>query len=521
MVFGYFWPDRFHRAVRYRGPPMPAPPTSSKPRGFASFRRDLRRAWTRITARTSIAHTRLVLLLVLFGSVLRIVRLQGPVSYDEALTWTYYASRSVGFVLSNYTFPSNHVLHSLLVKCSTALFGVHLWSLRLPALLAGIAVMPLFYAFVRAMFNRYIALLALALVAAAGPLVEYSALARGYSLTWLFLVCALLAGRHFVKKDNTVSLMLVAVSCALGLWTVPSAVCGVVMAYVWLVLYLAVTYRSTLRRRMLRLGGSLLLCAALAVLLYAPLIAAHGLSHLFHHPALVERTWKRSMESEQDQVFALWAYFNDTAATWISVAGIFAVVYAAYTSSKYRLLLFALLLGAVPFVLAQGGVAPPPTWTYALLMLHLGSAIAVFYLLKVLQDRVHEGFTKRRRTAVAAIVLAAGMSWLGVTAPQEEPERFPEAGSAALWLKDHVRPGDRVWAEFPWEAPLAFHLACARMEVDMDGPPGPGGRAFVIVGPGSGQTLQMVLKGHGSPDTTGGTFRKVEDWHRLEIFAPR
>lgn len=511
-----FRPRSVGRHASHRGESDAIAPRS---RGLSAFRRDLRHAWVRLTDRTGPAHTRFVLLLLLFGTVLRVARLNEPVSYDEALTWTHYASQRVWSVLSNYTYTSNHVLHSLLVKLSTAVFGIHLWSLRLPALLAGVLAMPLCYVFVRAMFNRYIAVLTLALVAASGPLIEYSALARGYSLSWLLLLCALLAGRHFAKKDNTVSLLLVAVSCALALWAVPSAGYGVLLVHIWLFLYIGTTYKRTLQRRALRLLGSLVLCGVLALLLYAPLIAAHSLEHLIHHPSLGDNSWKNFLRNEQDQAFALWGYFTDTATTWIAGLGIFAVVYAAYTSIKYRLLLVALVLSTVPVVLVQRLVAPPPVWTYVLFILHLGSAIGVFYFLKLLQERVSSRITKRRRTAVAACVLAAGMGWLAVTGPHPEPERFPDAAKAAAWCREHLHEGDRVWARTPWEAPMGFHLSCEGSDPTIGGRPAPGGTVLVLVGPGDGQTLATVLADNGVPDSLVATFRKVEDWHRLEIFA--
>ncbi|MBK9059297.1 MAG: glycosyltransferase family 39 protein [Flavobacteriales bacterium] len=160
-------------------------------------------------------------LVLAIGVILRILRLDGPVTYDEALTYVNYSSRSFGFLFSDYMYTGNHILHSAFVRISTLIFGVHLWSLRLPALIAGILVMPLFYAFVRALFNRHIAVIALCLLAVSGPLVEYSALARGYGLTWFFMVCSLLAARHFVKHENSVSVVMLGLFCALGMWAAP------------------------------------------------------------------------------------------------------------------------------------------------------------------------------------------------------------------------------------------------------------------------------------------------------------
>lgn len=493
-----------------------------KDTGYAAFRRDLLTAWKRLTQRTSLRHIRFVLLVVLIGAVLRIVRMNSPITYDEALAYTNYSARSLVTVFSDYTFAGNHVLHSFLVKVSTSVFGLHLWSLRLPALLAGILVMPLFYLFARAMFNRYIALMAVALVAASGPLIEYSALARGYSLVWLFMLSALLAGRHFVKEENAVSLTLMAVFSALGMWAVPTMLYGALMVYVWTFFYLVSMYRTTTRRRSAKLFASLLLFLALSFLLYLPVITAHSLEHVMHHPSTGGNTWKVFVNDQQDQAFELWGYFNDSSTTLISILGVIGIVYAAYVSTKYRFILLALVIGTVPLVIAQRIVAPPRVWTFVLFVLHLGSAIALFYVMKAVQDRLYAGFTKRKRTAWAALLLMAVMGTLAVRATDTGPERFPDARRAVDWAAAHARPGDRLVLKYPWDAPIQFHLMERKLDVRMASVgPAQGGRLFAMVGPGDGQTMYTVLMSNNFKDTTSYHLQKVQDWKRLEIFAPR
>ena len=273
---------------------------------MATFKTDLRHGISKLLKRTSVGHKRLVGGIIIVGAVLRISQMNMPVIYDEAFTYTNYASQPLHFLFSDYTFPNNHVLHSFLVKLSTGIFGVHLWSLRLPALLAGIAVMPLFYAFTRLMFNRYIALITLAFVASSGALIEYSALARGYSLTWLFMVCAMLAGRYFAKTNNMVGALLVAVFNVLGMWAVPTMVYASLMIYIWLMLYLIFNYDSTLRKRMLKLALSFITFALLTLLVYVPVIVVHSVDQLFHHPTMGENTWASFVSTHQDKAFELW-----------------------------------------------------------------------------------------------------------------------------------------------------------------------------------------------------------------------
>jgi hypothetical protein len=489
---------------------------------WSAFRTDLREGWAELVKRTSRSHVRWVLFVILIGTSFRVAQLRLGIIYDEAFTYTYYATQPLHFILSNYSYPNNHILHTLLVKLSTSIFGLHLWSVRLPAFLAGVAVMPLYYVFVRAMFNRYIALMAMALVAASGALIEYSALARGYSLTWLFMVCAMLAGRYFAKSNNIVGALLVAVFNALGMWAVPTMIYASMACYTWLLLYLLTNYDNSLRRRLLRLAISLVAFMVLTAAVYTPVVVVHSLDHLMHHPTMGESTWAHFLDTHQEKAFELWAYFNDTSLTLISLLGFVGLIYAAYVSGKYRIMLIALVFGAVPFTIIQSMVGPPRIWTYVLFNLHMSSAIALFYALKFIEEKVYAGFSKRFRTVLASMLILAGMGWLGLSGTKDRIVREDDARSAADWFQGILRPNDRVLTQFPNEAAFEFHLMANgndRRSVHLG--PGPGGRLYALVGPADGQTLESVLKHNGMERLDTTTFDKVKDWKRLEIFAAR
>ncbi len=506
-----------HRAGRGRHPEAPFGPAA-----LGAFRLDLKRGIAKLFKRTSDAHMRVVALVILVGAALRVSLLWEPVLHEEALACTDFAARSFHTVLTDLSYPVNHVLHGVLMRISVLVFGVHLWSIRLPALLAGILVMPLFYVFVRSMFNRYIALIALAFVAGSGCLIEYSAIAQGYSIAWVLYLMALLLGRHLARTNNVVSAVLMALCCALAVWSVPTALYAVIAVHVWVFMQLSVTYRDSLNRRlgMLLFSGLLFLGAVFA--LYMPVISAHGLIALFHHPTEGEYNWSGFLATHQDRAFDLWAYFNDTAATWLSVLGFVGVLFAVYVSSKFRVLMISLGLGAVPFATLLARVGQPWEWSYVLFMLHLSSGIALFYLLKLVQEHLIGGLTKRLRTVVTAVVVLVGMGWLGMTGIKDRFERFPDAAHAADWLKDIAGAGDRVLVEHPWEAPLSFHLLCDRMDLGLLASDAPAARElYVLVGPADGQTLRSVLTYHRMAELPDDRFQKVQDWARLEIYRRR
>src|SRR5260370_33630622 len=80
------------------------------------------------------------------GLVLGVALLTQPMRYDEAVTYLYFVGRSWHTAISSYPFPNNHVLYTALAKVCSDLTHVAPWAFRLPALLAGLAVVPLTYA---------------------------------------------------------------------------------------------------------------------------------------------------------------------------------------------------------------------------------------------------------------------------------------------------------------------------------------------------------------------------------------
>ncbi|MBS1547268.1 MAG: glycosyltransferase family 39 protein [Bacteroidetes bacterium] len=490
--------------------------------GWAGLRSDLSASLRRFRHGTSVDHKRFVIAVVALGAVLRVLRLNGPVTYDEALTYVHYADRSFGFLFSDLGIAGNHILYTALARASTLIFGAHAWALRLPAFLAGMLVLPLFYSFSRAVFNRHIAVIVLCLVSVGGPFVEYSALARGYSLSWLFLVCGLLAARHFVKTDNTWSAVLLALACSLGMLATPDMIYPALMCIAWAALMVVMRYRSTARMRLMKLAAASMMALVLCFLMYLPVIIRHSLDQLLNPPSEVENTWAHFMDTHQDRVFDVWAYFSDSASTFLAFAGAVAVIYAAYTSLKYRLLVFAFLFTAVPLVLLMRVVAPPAVWIYSLYVLNLGVAIGLFYLMKLVRDKVLPGFSKANRTLVASAFVLLAFGWFGLKAEGDPVERFPEAMPAAEWILKNTHSGDRVCASMPWDAPIDFELRSLGGDANLlkDGPLG-SGFVYVVVGPGQGQTPEGVMADAGILAADTLKLHQVAGWRRLEMFSDR
>ncbi|MBP7408317.1 MAG: glycosyltransferase family 39 protein [Flavobacteriales bacterium] len=489
---------------------------------WARFLHDVRDVKERYLKQTSAAHKRFVLLLITGGAVLRIWCMLLPITADEAVAYMTFAVKPIGETISNYALPSNHVFHTVLTKWSTALFGNNLVALRLPSVLAGVLVLPLFYLFVRSMFNRYIALMALAMAAASPCLVEVSALAHGYSLAWFWWMLALVLGRHVVRENNTLTAVLMGVSCALGMWAVPTMMPMALMVFFWVVFSLLGKYERSVSTRMASVGISLLVFLVLTTLLYFPVILSHGLDQLFHHATEEQYSWKNFSHTYPDRVLDLWVWIVDPTYWWVAALGFVSLTHAAYISVKYRTILIAMVIGAVPLTLILADVGSTHQWAYLLFVFHLGMSIAAFYLLKFVQDKVIKTLGKRTRTAGGALVLFVGFALPGMGVVRERVIHLPEAAACAEHLAQAMRPADRMCMDTFWFAPVAFHLRAHDMDAEqLEGLPAAGGMQFVVVLQPNGQSMEGVLMRCDQRAEAYELPTRVKDWDRMEIFAAR
>ena len=172
--------------------------------------------------------------IVIIAVAIRVAYLDVPLRYDEATTYNNFVSKPLYVALANYATPNNHLLHTFLAKVSVGVFGSAEWAIRLPALLAGIALVPATFALARVYYGRAAALLAAALVASSSTLVEYSTNARGYTLVALATVLVFLAAARALETDSLGAWAAIAVAGALGLYAVPIMVYPLGGALLWL-----------------------------------------------------------------------------------------------------------------------------------------------------------------------------------------------------------------------------------------------------------------------------------------------
>jgi 4-amino-4-deoxy-L-arabinose transferase-like glycosyltransferase len=166
-------------------------------------------------------------LLLLAGLLLRLVRLEDGLWFDEIKTLVRYVSLSVGEITTTFDDQNQHVLYSVLARVSTDVLGVTRSALRLPAVLLGVASLWGVYHFGREVTSRGEALLATGLLTFSYHHVWFSQNARGYTglLLWSLLASALFLRLLRNDRPNRYSLALAyGASVALATYTHMTAV---------------------------------------------------------------------------------------------------------------------------------------------------------------------------------------------------------------------------------------------------------------------------------------------------------
>jgi hypothetical protein len=297
---------------------------------------------------------------------------------------------------------------------------------------------------------------------------------------------------------------------------------AVILVNLWMLFTIMAKYEATLRQRFGMLSLSLLVFAVLTFLLYTPIISAEGFDQLVNHRSLPDRTWWWLKRKHQDGAFALWAYFVDSSAAWVAVLGFGGLVHAAFISSKFRFLAFAMLLGAVALVFWRLMVPPPETFIYTLFIFHLSSAIALYYLLKFVQEKLFTGFAKRWRTVVTSLILLVAFAWPGMRTAWVRSKGLPEAQWTVRQAGKRLQDGDKLYAEYPWVAPITFEVLAADMDrYVLKGDPATGGTALVVVSEVQEQTVEGVLRENFQDPDLWSSVEMVEERPGMRIFAAR
>lgn len=469
-----------------------------------------------------------MVVVVLVGAALRLLHLDQPIRYDEAVTYLEYVSLPLSEGLSTYDLPNNHLFHTLLAHLAVDAFGDSVAALRAPAWVAGTLVVPATYLVGRTLRDATTGLLAAALAAASPVLILFSANARGYSLVVLAFLAMVGAASVLARRWSLPAWAGFVAAAALGAWTIPVMLYPAVAAAAWWLAGAARGDRSFGAAAGEAVGAAAV-AAVLAALLYLPVFRQAGVdavvANRFVAPSPLP-VFLSEVPGFLAGVVEEWAH-GVPAWAWVPVAAGAVVEGAAWIAGSRpdRPRLFPVSVGAALVVLAASRRTP-----YARVWLFLLPAFLIFASggLRRLAGRAADAAAERglgprwRALAgaglpvVAAVVVGVAV-WRGEAVTDWGlTGTLPAGERVAEFVAERWQPGDAVFARLPSDGPLKFYFRRRGLPEDVvNRPPRPGGCVFVVVNRRHGQAFADVVEGAGP----GRPDQRLRAWDGTVVYG--
>jgi hypothetical protein len=468
------------------------------------------------------------LLLILAAAVVfRLVHINDGMSHDESYTFIVFSSTSLFNIISNYHLPNNHVLNSLLIYFSTHLFGIQPWAVRLPALLAGLLLIPATYALARKVYDKYTALISALLVAILPGAILYATTARGYSLVALFTVLTLWLADFLRSSKNLFAWSLLVLFSALGFYSVPVFLFPFGMVFAWLFFENLVADPGEYGSRINFLKYWLLAglgSAVLVLILYTPIFIYTGAAKVFANQFVTPEGWLGYIPSIPGHLLYVWQeWTNGFSPLWavgLTLGFLLGLVFYRHISRHRFPLQIAAFIWIAALMLVERPAGVTKIWVFLQAPFLIWCAAGWTGLLKDLRLRFARNVSIAAiLTGVAVLIVAAG----AIRAVPDIPQRWAAKGpveNTVLFIKSKLESSDLIIVDAPYDASIWYYsrlygLADSRFDVRL-----PFERLFVIVSQADNQTVSSVLQDRGpqAASVDLGTARLILNYQKLDTY---
>ncbi len=466
---------------------------------FSSFIRELTQRFNEVVKKEDKTHLYAFFIVFLLAIAVRVFFLFQPMRYDEAFTFTYFASKPL-YVGLSYYLPNNHLLHTLLVRLAYLFFGNQPWIIRLPALFAGLLLVPTSYMVTRIFYNKHAALLTAGIVASSSALIEYSVNARGYTVLCLIFLLILALGTYLKKSRNPAAWLLFAVLSALGFYTIPIMLYPFGIVIVWLSLSTIFKDTDPSASNLLKdMFFSLIILAFLTFMLYVPIFVTVGVKSVISNRFIAPQSWSFFVAKLSPSLRSVWNHWNRAIPLGINlllVIGFFTSLVFHKRLTIHRIpIILAVAIWCIPVLIVQRVVPFPRVWLF-LLPLYIGLASSgVSYLLRPIESKI-----SHYKHVIFGILTITLSFWLSLNVIHtksvyysEQTGTLRDAKAITIFLKDYLKPGDRVLAFCPSDIPLVYYFNLYDVPVkhffyDLDS-----SQRILLIVKKSTQTLERLL----------------------------
>ena len=380
--------------------------------------------------------------ILLLSVAVRLPGLDSQIWLDEIVTLVNYLRLPWYEVLSSYDSANQHLLYSVLGSISIRLFGEHFWSMRLPALLFGVASIWALDWMGRKVTSRRESLLAAALMALSYHHIWFSQSARGYSAMVFFTCLGTGLFLEGVRANRTRTWMAYAFTMALGVMALQNtAFVAVGHLAAWITVLLVRRPEASVARTItFRILGTMALAAYLSV--HAHALILHQVVEFFRSTDRTGMGWTTVAGFVPVVTTGLQAGLGTLGLLLLFTLGV--IAFGSYASQS---LLFALaavspaLFNIAALILLRTGAYPRSflyTLPFALLFAIRGAETIEAFIRKSLGQKPG----RYRIPAFAFLLIVLSML------PLPRLYRYPRQDylGALNWIRERSRPGDSVAA---------------------------------------------------------------------------
>jgi len=466
--------------------------------------------------------------IVCVGFLLRLCFLSQPMRYDEAHTFIAYASCEPSEFLVRYDYPNNHIFHTLLAHEAYILLGNRPWVIRLPALLAGVLLVPACYAVGRLLYSRGAGLIAAAIVAASSALIEYSTNARGYTLVCLLFLLSLALAHLAVQRGEPAAWVLLAVLTTLGFYTIPVMLYYSAIVWAWAICLVITGATHIGRRRALKgLAWSIAVACALTLAVYFPVIARLGFKSTVAVAAGRGVSLQYLAKTLPGYAGTVWEQWNRDIPLSLRAAFVTCFfISLAFHRRLSRWWVPVVVPAALCIVLAVGiqrALAPTRIWLPLFPLYAATLAGGLSHLAELI-----EGWLRSTRFRVATLCGLVVLVLMGASVVRTrsvyyslETGSLRDAEGITLFLKDYLRAGDRAVSLCPSDFPLLYYFGLHGVPPQQlfETDPRTAGRVVFVVNESVGQTLQELVRAARLPQSSAGAAVLLRKYESASLYV--
>jgi 4-amino-4-deoxy-L-arabinose transferase-like glycosyltransferase len=409
----------------------------------------------------NIYHLFILLIIIMSGVILRLYYINQPIRYDEAFNYLIYAKNNFIYIISYYNLPNNHIFHTILMKISCNIFGDTIWSIRMPAFIAGVFLIPVTYISASLFFNKKAGLVSSCLVSTSSILIEYSTNGRGYTIICLITMTMIIAFYYALKNRNIFWWILLSILTGIGFYTIPIMLYPFIMVYGWALINIIFYYKN--RAILIKYVVTILSSILFTIILYTPVILISGMKKLIRNEFVMPQKISLFIMAIPKMIIDIYLMWNRDLSIIVMIILLLGFIYSIiYFNNISNIKVSIINLGILlisPLILLQRVIPPSRVWLFLLpVYLSYSSAGIVFIMDKTIKSKYYNNIF------YFLLILLLLVNSINVIKNKsiyvsQETGTFPEAEEVTYYLKNKLTPEVRIVVLEPSDFPLKYYFS--------------------------------------------------------------